>query len=455
MTAPAREAAYRVLRNVHTGRKNLPQAQAEVNKKLSDPRDRALASEIALGTLRWRATLDAVLGEVSTRPLDTLDDEILDLLRASIYQILYLDRIPSHAVINDSVSHARAFGKHSAAGFVNAVLRSVDNKAKKFNFPPRPNKTNTNEKDVDIKNLLDYLSITLSHPRWLVERWLERYGFEATETWAQFNNKPAPVTLRVNTAKTSTNKLIDKLENRGINVQLGRWSPLTLIVKKGNPLTTPEAKEGLFLIQSEASQLVAKLVQAKPGEKILDACASPGGKPLVMAGDMSDSGLLISGDLRPKRLSLLSEILSRCNTQCTSILRFDLRCPPFNSVFNRVLVDAPCSGLGTIKRDPDIRWRLHPKELPSLGIMQLELLSAAATVVAPGGQLIYATCSSEPEENQEVVGQFLKSHPAFSLNRTVPAELEPFMDNNLHFQTLPFRDQLEAFFAVIMERSTV
>lgn len=455
MTAPAREAAYKVLRDVHTGRENLPQAQAEVNKKLSDPRDRALASEIVMGTLRWRATLDTILGQVSTRPLDTLDDEILDLLRASTYQILYLDRVPSHAVINDSVSQARTCGKHSASGFVNAVLRSVSHQAKKFYLPPRPNKTHIPSKDVDIKILLDYLSTTLSHPRWLVKRWLHRYGFEATETWAQFNNKPAPIALRVNTVKTTTNALIDKLGNRGVNVQLGRWSPLTLIVIDGNPLTTPEAKEGLFLIQNEASQLVAQLVQAKPGDKVLDACASPGGKTLAIAGNMSDNGLLVAGDLRKKRLALLLDILSRCSTQCTNTVLFDLKYPPFNSVFNRVLVDTPCSGLGTIRRDPDIRWKLHPEELPILGTMQLELLNAAATVVVPGGQLVYATCSSEPEENQEVIERFLKSHPSFALNREVPLELEPFMDNNWHFQTLPFRDQLEAFFAVSMKRDAI
>ena len=235
----------------------------------------------------------------------------------------------------------------------------------------------------------------------------------------------------------------------------GRWSPATLVVTRGNPLATTLARRGLFLVQDEASQLVAELVRARPGDRVLDACAAPGGKTVAIAGAMADRGLLVAGDLRRARLALLADTLAGCGCRSARIVRLDARAPlPFGPAFDWVLVDAPCSGLGTLRRDPDIRWRRTPDELPALARVQSALLDAAAAVVAPGGRLVYATCSSEPEENRHVVEAFLGRAPGFTVDPPRAPHLAPLLDAAGCVQTLPHRDSLEAFFAAVLRRDS-
>ena len=191
---------------------------------------------------------------------------------------------------------------------------------------------------------------------------------------------------------------------------------------------------------------------AHPGQRVLDACASPGGKSLIIAGTLRDEGLAVCGDIRPARVALLSDTLSRAGTHCTKIVRFDTGHPPFGAVFDWVLLDVPCSGLGTLRRDPDIRWRRRPDHLQPLAVMQSNLLEGAATAVAPGGRLVYATCSSEPEENHRVVQRFLETHPTFHLEPSSQPRLSSLVDAEGFFQTLPHRDGLEAFFAATLRR---
>ena len=451
MTAPARAAAYRVLRDVHTGRFDLATAQARAMRSLHDPRDRALAAEIAAGALRWRARIDHLLAHVSSRRLDRIDPEVLDILRAAGHQILHLERVPDHAAVDDAVALTRSVRKTSAAGFVNAVLRGLASRPALAALPVRPAASGAGA--IDREQALAYLSITRSHPRWLVERWLDRYGFEAADRWTAFNNEPAPVTLRVNTIKTSVEALTALLAARGVTVAPGRWSTRTLVVRQGNPLATDLAGQGLFLVQDAASQLVAELVAARPGQRVLDACAAPGGKTVAIAGGMADRGLLVAADLRPARVALLARILADCGCRSARVVRLDAgKTLPFEPVFDRVLVDAPCSGVGTIRRDPDIRWRCAPGDLPGLAETQGALLCAAAAVVAPGGRLIYATCSSEPEENEMVVERLLAGGAPFARERpagNVPAQL---VDDQGQLRTLPHRDALEAFFATVLRR---
>lgn len=452
MIAPARAAAHRVLRAVHTGRADLATAQARATRALRDPRDRALTAEITAGVLRWRARIDHLLAQVSSRALDRIDPVILDILRAGAYQILHLERVPDHAAVDDAVALTRGARLASAAGFVNAVLRKLARRPPLAALPARPTVRNgAGEPDRD--QALAYLSITQSHPRWLVERWLDRYGFEAADRWTTFNNAPAPVTLRVNTIKTSVQDLTELLTARGIEVTAGRWSPRTLVVRRGNPLATELAGQGLFLVQDEASQLVAELVAAQPGQRVLDACAAPGGKTVGIAGNMSNRGLIVAADMRPARVALLVRTLAASGCRNTRVVRLDARrALPFRAVFDHVLVDAPCSGLGTLRRDPDIRWRCKPGDLPALAATQAALLRAASAVVAPGGRLLYATCSSEPDENQLVVEQLLAGGAPFSPERPAGGALAALVDANGHFRTLPHRDALEAFFAVVLRR---
>ena len=451
MTAPARRAALRALRDIHTGRADLPHAQARVRPTLSDERDRALATEIVVGTLRWRAALDFIIQEASSRPLTRIDPDVLDLLRLSAYQLLHLKRVPDHAVVHDAVGLARGLGKASAAPYVDAVLRAIARGDLASRLPALPPALGPDDAGRRQESL-DYLAVTQSHPRWLVERWYDRTGADATIARVRFNNTPAPITLRVNTLVRTAARLADELAREGIETTPGAWTPNALIVTRGNPLRSTLASSGLFWIQDEAAQLVAELVTAQPGDRVLDACASPGGKSLIVASTMADRGLLVSADIRSSRTTLLSRTLLQAGTRCTRIVRLDARHPPFGQVYDWVILDAPCTGLGTLRRDPDIRWSRTADDLHTLSAAQSEMLAGAATAVRPGGRLLYATCSSEPEENQAVIDRFLRTHTSFSVEHASPPHLSPLIDEDGYFQTVTHRDRLEGFFGATLRR---
>jgi 16S rRNA (cytosine967-C5)-methyltransferase len=442
MISPARLAAYGVLRAVNSRHADLPAALARARGVLVDERDRALAGEIATGTLRWQAAFDHLIAAYARRPVTRLDSEIVDILRLTIFQLLHLDRVPASAAVNDAVDLARKAGKTSAAPLVNAVCRQISRERDHLEWPPRiPGQSEAG---------LDYLSVALSHPRWLVQRWRDRYGFEAAEVWCRFNNEPAALTLRANRLRTTRDALAGRLEDAGVRTRPTRYAPDGLVVEHGNPLLTPLLDEGLFAVQDEASQLVALAVGARAGERILDACAAPGGKSTAMAAAMEGRGLIVAADVRPRRVRLLAETVKASGATVVHVVQADAARPlPFRDVFDGVLIDAPCSGLGTVRRDPDIKWRRSADELPELAEAQLRILRSAAAVVRPGGRLVYATCSSEPEENEEVVDRFAGETGFVSRPLLLPGARE-LVDNRGHFRTLPFRDGLEAFFAAAL-----
>jgi len=449
MISPARQAAYDVLRAVSTGRADLPAALARVRPGLHDERDRALAGEIATGTVRWQGAFDAIISAFAARPAGRLDPEVLDILRLTAFQLLHLDRIPASAAVNDAVDLARKAGKTSASGLVNAVLRRISRERTRLPLPPRPNDPG------DRAAAIAYLSTTLSHPAWLVARWLDRHGFDAAESWAQFDNAPAALTLRVNTLRTSREALASSLETHGVSTEPTRFAPDGLVVRSGNPLLTPLAASGLFLVQDESSQLVALLTAVAPGERVLDACASPGGKTTAMAAAMENRGLVVATDVRGRRIDLLSRTVQAAGATCVRIVQADAaEILPFDGRFDCVLLDAPCSGLGTLRRDPDIRWRRTEDSLPGLAAAQFAMLSRTADVVEPGGRLIYATCSSEPDENEEVVGRFLAERADFAaVPVTLPGAPGQLIGPEGYFRTFPFRDQLEPFFAAMLVKT--
>lgn len=439
MIAPARVAAYETLHAVESGRADLPHALARARSGLHDERDRALAGEIATGTLRWQAAFDRVIQEFVGRPLNRLDSEVVVILRLTIFQLLHLDRVPAAAAVNDAVSLTRKAGKKSAAPLVNAVLRRVSRERNRLPLP---------KEDAG----LDYLAVTLSHPKWLVSRWAGRYGFDAARAWTQFNNAPAPLTLRVNRLKTSVESLTAALEREGVDVVPGKYAPDALVVSAGNPLSTALARQGLFVVQDEASQLVALIAGAHPGESILDACASPGGKTTAMAASMQGSGLIVATDLRGKRVELLATTVRASGATNVRVVRADASAPlPFRKQFDAVLLDVPCSGLGTIRRDPDLKWRRQETDLAVMAGGQLQMLRVAASAVKPAGRLIYATCSSEEEENEGVVDAFI-AETGFTLIAPahLPAPVTAMLDSHGRLRTYPFRDNLEAFFAAVL-----
>jgi len=439
---PARVAAYDILLAVSAGRADLPAAIAHARSTLTDERDRALASEIATGVQRWRAALDHVIAHVSKRSIDRLDPEIVEILRLGAYQLLYLSRVPAAAVVDDAVNLAGRAGKRSASGLVNAVLRSISRARATLPLPPRP------ADPADRPAAIDYLAVTLSHPRWLVERWLDRFGFDATEQWLRFNNAPAPLTLRANRLRVTREALAEQLAHHDVVVKPTGFAPDGLIVEQGH---LPGRIDGLMVMQDEASQLIALLAGRHPGPRVLDTCAAPGGKTLALAAGMETGGLLVACDVRGRRMDLLRRTIETSGATNVRLVQADTLQPlPFSQPFDCVLVDAPCSGLGILRRDPDIRWRRREDDLPSFAAAQLVMLQRAAAAVAPGGRLIYSTCSSEPEENESVAHAFLATSPAFAAvdlrqdaDCALPAEV---IDANGHLRTYPHLHGLEAFF---------
>lgn len=444
----ARTAAFRALRAIDTGSVDLPAALARGRADLDDERDRALTMQIVTGTLRWQRSLDHLIEHFARRPLAKMDDEIVTILRLSLYQVLHLDRVPAAAAVDDAVDLTRLARKPSATGFVNGVLRSVVRQRNRLPLPARPASAAGRDE------ALAYLGVTHSHPAWLVARWLERYGFDATEQWVQFNNDAPALTLRANRLRVSRAALQESLAREGVETEATTFAPDGLVVVAGNPLRT--TLDGSFVVQDESSQLITQALGARPGDTVLDLCAAPGGKTSAIASDMAADGVLVASDVRPRRMRLLAQTIRATGAANVRLLQVDAEgALPFRPLFDRVLVDAPCSGLGTIRRDPDIRWRRHEEELADLSRRQLALLERAAAVVKPGGRLVYATCSSEPDENEAVVERFLQSHDhefvLVDLRPELGGQLHPLLNAHGSLQPSPTHG-LEAFFAAALVR---
>jgi 16S rRNA (cytosine967-C5)-methyltransferase len=448
MIAPARIAAYDILIAVSAGSTDLPTAMNAARGHLADDRDRSLAADIAIGVQRWRAALDYLIAHFSKRSLEQIDSQILEILRLSAYQLLHLARVPASAVVDDAVNLVRRAKKSSATGFVNAVLRAISRSRNALPLPARD--------PLDPEAALDYLSITLSHPRWLAARWLDRFGFQIAEQWLEFNNRPAPLTLRPNMLRVEAARLAERLLEEGVHVHPGRFAPDALIVDSGNPLHGTSFLNGDFVVQDEASQLIAMLPGSQPWRRVLDTCASPGGKALAVASTLGRGALLVACDQRARRMDLLKRTVSTAGAENIKLVQADLLyAVPFVNRFDLVLVDVPCSGLGTLRRDPDIRWKRRESDLVALAATELRMLRHAADAVAPGGRLVFSTCSSEPEENEEVVESFLSEAPEFvALDlRTEDTRVPPgVIDARGHLRTGPYPQGLEAFFGAVLMR---
>lgn len=421
MISPARLAAVDALSAVDEGPLDLGEAIARVRQPLRDERDRALLLELVAGTLRMRAALDFQIAARSSRSIAKLDDAVLRVLRLSAFQLLYLSRLPASAVINDAVELTRRAGKSSAAGLVNAVLRKLAGERERLEWP-------------------DDIAIVHSHPRWLVDRWIARYGHEAAERWLQFNNRAPALCLAANRASTTREALADELAAAGVTTEPTTRAPHGLRVVAGHPLRLDAFAEGRFIVQDEASQLIATLVPVRAGARVLDLCASPGGKTLSLSAAVGSTGRVVACDVRPHRIRLLRRTVARCRLTNTAVVHVNADGPlPFRAgSFDAVLIDAPCSGLGTVRRDPDIKWRRVESDLARFAAAQRLLLGRGAELVAPGGAVVYSTCSSEPDENEHVVRAFLQDDAPFQLEQV--------------HQTLPFRDGLEAFFGAVLRR---
>ena len=424
---------------------------AEVDRArrgLADDRDRGLLLELTSGVCRWRAELDACLETCSQRPLETIDAPLLATLRLAIYQLRHLDRIPAHAVVNESVEAARVLDAPRAAGFVNGILRAYLRAQDTITLPARP------EAGATRRQQLAYLSVTLSHPKWLVARWLDRYGFAATEAWCQFNNASPDLTVRARGPGVDSASLIATLEQRVIHATPGLYAPDVVRLAPGVLGSIDADLRRDLLVQDEGSVIVAHAAGAEPGERVLDLCAAPGGKTMVLWADMGGQGYLVASDIRPARMQILRDTLRDAGIPEHLTALDATRELPFGpDTFDRVFVDVPCSGLGTLRRDPDVKWAVALESLPALVAAQRRILAQAASVVRPGGTLIYATCSSEPDENDEVVDAFLAESDSFDAE-PIPAAgaVRELIDERGRLRTTPPRHGLDAFFAARLVR---
>ncbi|MCX6616345.1 MAG: hypothetical protein NTZ98_09615 [Acidobacteria bacterium] len=432
MLTPSREIAFKVLLRVEREASFAAELlHSRLAEKLSPP-DRALAQEIVMGCLRRQNQLDWLAALFSGRAPARWDAEVRVAVRMGIYQLRYLERVPAPAAVDQSVEAVKRARKASAAGLVNAVLRRVTREPLEQLFPAEMGPA-------------ERRAIRLSHPGWLLERWEQRYGAERAEAIARLNNEAPPVFIRV---------------PPGARVEIGRpcrylrdCREITGLAPETRAAGAPEAR---YPAQDQASQIVPHLVAAEPGQRVLDLCAAPGLKSAALL-DLVAGLSLIACDVHPSRLRLMRRLAGAGGERFRLVALDGTQPLPFAVAFDRILVDAPCSGTGTIRRNPEIKWRLDQDDLPILAAKQRWLLSNALDSLAPGGRLVYSTCSIEPEENQSLVETVLEGCPAFRLVELerLPAEFFTEEGRTLlrghWFQTLPDLG-MDGFFAAVIER---
>jgi 16S rRNA (cytosine967-C5)-methyltransferase len=439
--SPARLAAFEVLRKVESGPPYAVELLHRPEVSRLNDADRRLATELAMGCLRWRGELDYQLEHLSGKTLAYFDADVAAILRLGIFQIRFLTRIPKFAAVNEAVELTKALNQRSAAGLVNAVLRKCPPLARSWN-------------PTDAEGL-EAACRTL--PPWLLDRWVRHFGAGAARALAWASVTVPPVTLRVLDAQALLVDIRQKLAGKGIATLPAHYSPLALSVDAANSTAVAEGIANLAVIQDEASQLVASLLAPRKGDKVLDVCAAPGMKALCLAGSLGD-GLQVACDVSVRRLATLQRLLSpRVQADVRlRLVRLDAGQPlPFARTFDRILVDVPCTGTGTLARNPEIKQRLREADVERLRKVQREILRNALAALAPGGRLVYSTCSLEPEENEQVVEGILMESTALrpigkpELIAEFPA-LEKFFDQQGYFRSRPDLHLMDGFFAAVL-----
>jgi 16S rRNA (cytosine967-C5)-methyltransferase len=465
--SPARQIAYEVLRRVEA---EGAYASDELHLELGagvKPADAALATEIVMGVLRWRRLLDFLLDRHLKKPVDQLDLPVTLALRMGAYQIRFLDRIPARAAINESVELIKRARKASAATLVNAVLHRIseeaDTPADKFLPADLP--------------AGERLGILHSHPSWMVERWISRVGEAVTVALLEANNATPRLScapLDFASDHHTRAEVIKEVKKMGLLIRPGVLLEKAFAVSGGSPTRTAAFRSGKISIQDEASQAVPLLLDVQSGDRVLDLCAAPGGKTSELMRAAGKTGLVVATDVHGHRLRAMSEQLERLgHTGSAHLVELDAAQPlPFRAGFERILLDAPCSGTGTLSRHPEIRWRLAPDQLDEFHSLQCRMLLMALAHLAPGGRLVYSTCSIESEENEEVVDEVLREIASQAMERSlsirrVPANiltqtLAPYLTSGVdaatlfskdgYFRTSPPQHQTDGFFVVGLER---
>lgn len=450
MTGDVRKMALDVLNSLDLRRSTLDHALDAVAAKnpLFSRRERAFLNMLVYGVLRWRNRLDWIIAFFSTTRKDKIDPSILNILRLGVFQIIYLDRIPVSAAVNTSVEIAKQCAGPWVVRYVNALLRHVVRSYLKVPFPDPS------------QDPAGAVSVDKSLPEWLTRRWLDRFGLPETESLCDAINAIAPLTIRTNTLKTTRKTLMASLQKDVEKIECTAYAPEGLNCI--NPIKPVyELKpflDGWFQVQDEAAQLISLVLNPQPGETILDACAGRGGKTGHLAQLMKNRGRIVAMDDHPDRLRQLEMEMRRLGIDIVSPFRHDLNHPldkRFQGVFDRVLLDAPCSGLGVLRRNPDTKWSMSPSRFEHYREKQKRFLHTLSSALKPSGTLVYSVCSIEPEENEEVVKDFLNQHPKFdrvSSPDWFSERLRSFVDREGYLRTFPHRHHMDSFFAVCLKR---
>jgi 16S rRNA (cytosine967-C5)-methyltransferase len=437
VVSPARLAAFNILRRVEEeGAYATPLLAASETGMRAD--DRALCYELVLGTLRWQLWLDALIEHYAGRSLLNLDAPVRRALRLGLYQLRFLTRIPASAIVNESVNLAYISRLRSAAPFINAVLRRA---TREPDYDPA----------ADVADPIGRLAVETSHPAWLIERWINAFGREEAESFVRANNEAPPVAFRVITKHTSVDEVLDDLRAAGGLIQPSQIAPGAWRIQGAAPALQRLAPEGKVYLQDEASQLVAHVLDAREGERVLDVCAAPGSKATHIA-TRTPALSIIAGDVHEHRARTIVKMGARQGAENLRVVVHDaeVALPFAEGSFDRVLVDAPCTGTGTLRRNPEIRWRITAHDILDLSARQQRILSLSARMVRPRGRLVYSTCSVEAEENEEVVTHFLSENDIF---KQVAVNVSPeLLSEKGAARSWPQKCGADGFFIAAFER---
>lgn len=440
---PRREA-YRILRRVEGAGAFASVLLEKTVASWTDPRDAALVTELVLGVLRRRAALDHAIARAAGRGAGEIDAPVLTAVRMGAYSLLFLDRVPDFAAVDTAVALVKEAGFARAAAFANGVLRRIAREHEAL-LPRAPQRGDT-----------EALALFRSHPLWWTRRMVERSGWDTADALLAANNEPAPSVLASWPASKGSVALAESLTGEGVATVPCRFVPEALRVVAGVPQRTRTFRDGLFWIQDEASQLVVALFGPRVGPGVLDACAAPGGKSLGLASRLPPGGFVVAADRNARRLSRLRQNVARLRAGNIVAIAADMSGrAPFRAAFDDVLVDAPCSGTGTLRRHPEIRWRLAADDLGAHALRQRLILATAADLVRPGGRLVYSVCSVEPEEGDEVVAAFLAERRDFALadpRNALGSEARVLVGADGAVRTGPSDDGMDGFYAVLMTR---
>jgi 16S rRNA (cytosine967-C5)-methyltransferase len=407
------------------------------------PADRRLITRLVLGTIAWQGRLDYELKRLTGRELISIQPVALEILRMGLFQLRFLDRIPQHAVVDTAVSIAkRSAQARRAAGFVNAVMRRATRET--VSMPSRE------------RNEKTFLANTLSHPRWMVERFVDWFGVENAERLMAANNDAAPNVIRLNLARGSRAEILEKLNADGFEIGAPGRAPETIVLKSAPRFESSAYRDGLFHAQSEASQIAARMLAPHAGATVVDCAAAPGGKATHLAEMVGERGRVIAVDLNFNGLRNARELARRLRHRNVEFVCADLTAaPPFaESSIEYVLLDAPCTGLGTLREHPEIKWRLKPTDPARMAAIQSRMLEHAAALVRPGGAIVYSVCSIAPEEGEIVVDGFLARHEDFEIDHAVAGrdEFRDVIDAQGFMKTRPDVGGLDGFFAARLIR---